>query len=86
MGRGQSLSECEMGQIDALLKLDKSHRDIAKLISRSKTAVTNYVTRKGKLSKSKPLGRPKKLTARGERVLINVFGKEKSTARAVMIK
>ncbi len=66
-----------------LWRANKSDRDIAELIGRSKTAVTNYLTSRGRFTKPKTVGRPKKLSQRAVRALANVARKPNMTARRV---
>ena len=42
MPRGKHLTEFEKGEITALSKQSYSHRQIAKLVNRSKTVITNF--------------------------------------------
>ena len=73
MPRGTVLSESERAQIDALHQMGQSRREIANFLGRSHNVVQNYIT-KGEdyNSLSSSSGRPKVLSERDERRIVNL--------------
>jgi transposase len=70
MPRGTEATEEEIGQVKLLLSEQKSHRQIAKSIKRSKTFVTHLVSRNFKKAQKARSGRRSKLSDRDDRTLI----------------
>lgn len=69
MGHGLPLSDDEQGQILAYNKLGLRVYHIHKLIKRSRTAITNFLSDPDNYGKSKSCGRPRELTPRTERLI-----------------
>lgn len=83
MGRRKRLSEYEKGQIDALFKEKKSIRGIAKQLKRSDHVVRNYLKNPAQYGKKNNGGRPKKLSARDERQIVNTASNSMISVRTI---
>jgi len=79
MGRGQALSERELGEIDVWKELGTSNRDIGRKLGRSHKVINNYLRLGDSYNQTFSTGRPKKTTARVEREIIRLAStKQKS--------
>ena len=86
MGRGPTLTDYEKGVIDGLNEQNLSHQQITNQICRSRNAVSNYLRSKNQTRNRKRLGRPKKLSERFVRLLVNVAKKPGMTARKAAVQ
>ena len=83
MGRGPALIDYEKRIIDGLITQNLTHQEIATEIHRSRNAVSTYLRKKTTNRRSKRLSRPKKMSDRTVRVLVNVAKNPGMTARKV---
>ncbi|CAK9832681.1 Transposable element Tc3 transposase [Anthophora retusa] len=70
MPRGKELSEAEKAMIDAFRIEGRGYGYIAKQISRSKSAIADYVTKRRNYGAKKRPGRPSKLSPRDKRTIL----------------
>lgn len=76
MGRANSLTETEKGQISVLRECGNSQREIAATIGRSQTVISHYLALGDHYGKRS--GRPAKVTTRDERRIVHLAQKSLS--------
>uniref|UniRef100_A0AC34QA22 Transposase n=1 Tax=Panagrolaimus sp. JU765 TaxID=591449 RepID=A0AC34QA22_9BILA len=75
MGRGKKLSDYEKGVITGLADSDLTHAEIAARIHRSRNVVSNFLRNRGKYGTAKSPGRPKKLSEKTRRRIVQKIAK-----------
>ena len=86
MPAGNYLTEFERGQITGFSESGKSHREIAQLINRSKTVVTNYLAKKENYGIKKPTKGNSKLTRRDKSRIFREVRTNKMTSTKLKTK
>ena len=84
MAKGIKLSECEKGQITALKRVGKSHREILKALGRNKTVICNYLKNPDKYGTRKPTSRPEKLSQQFKRRIVREVKKKISSTSTIL--
>ena len=85
MSKGRWLSDREKGAIDAHLKDKKTRSELVENVGRSRCAIVNYIKKNNKPGTSTQIGRPKKLTPRAVRAIVNVVRTPGMTERKAMV-
>ena len=85
MAKGTKLSEFVKGEITALKRVGKSHKEILKALGRSKTVVCNYLKSPNKNGTRKPTGRPEKLTPQFKKIIVRKVKKENFNIKNIEI-
>uniref|UniRef100_A0AC34R8S8 Tc3 transposase DNA binding domain-containing protein n=1 Tax=Panagrolaimus sp. JU765 TaxID=591449 RepID=A0AC34R8S8_9BILA len=70
MGRGKKLSDYEKGVITGLAESKLTHAEIAVRIHRSQNVVSNFLRRRDEYGTAKSPGRPKKLSGKARRRIV----------------
>ena len=86
MVKGPNLSDAEKAQIDVLAAQNYSGMKIGEAIGRTKSCVNGYLARKKSNRSSVIIGRPRKLSDRAVRAIVNIARSEKLTASKVLDK
>ena len=70
MTKGTKLSELVKGEITALKRVRKSHREILKVLGHSNTIICNYLKSSNKYGTRKPTSWPEKLSPQFKRRIV----------------
>lgn len=86
MGRGKQLDKSEIDRILLLRSQNQTITKIAKLLSRSRHVVYNFLKNPKIYGKKKSNGRPRVTTERDRRVILRIASNYKGTARRIVEK